>query len=253
MASATLGHRAIRLSVVLVLVYLVVLVGVFFCQRSLLYFPRQGEPVTRLEPWVEGERRIGFRREVEGPGAVWLMLHGNAGQAAERDYVLGRMSDRDSLYVLEYPGYGGREGQPCLESINEAASEAFRILRARNSRVPVCVLGESLGSGPACHLAREDQPPDKITLVVPFDSLASVAARRFFFLPVRPLLWDAWDNVETLQGYGGPVDIYGATQDTVIPIEHARALAEQVAGARFMPFDGGHNAWARSEQVRIGR
>jgi pimeloyl-ACP methyl ester carboxylesterase len=80
-----------------------------------------------------------------------------------------------------------------------------------------------------------------------------VAARRFFFLPVRPLLWDAWDNVETLRGYGGPVDIYGATQDTVIPIEHARALAGQVAGARFMPFDGGHNAWARSEQVRIGR
>src|ERR1700677_339820 len=101
------------------------------------------------------------------------MAHGNGGQAAGRDYVLRRMSKEDSLYVLEYPGYGSREGSPSLESINRAASEAYQLLRSQHPNTPVCVLGESIGSGPACALALEKIPPDKIVLVVPFDTLAS--------------------------------------------------------------------------------
>src|SRR5687768_1157441 len=102
------------------------------------------------------------------------MTHGNAGQAADRDYVLDRMSEQDSLYVLEYPEYGLRDESPSRESINQAASEAYRFLRSQNQDTPVCILGESIGSGPACALARKKIPPDKIVLVMPFDSLASV-------------------------------------------------------------------------------
>src|SRR5205085_2530652 len=119
---------------------------------------------------------------------VWLMMHGNGGQAADRDYVLSHFSDQDSLYVLEYPGYGLREGQPSMESINQAALDAYHILRSRNQNTPVCVLGESIGSGPACVLAREKVAPDKIVLVVPFDSMVNVASERFYFLPVRLML-----------------------------------------------------------------
>ena len=253
MNAASWNKPAKLLVLVLLAGYLLLLTGMFVFQRSLLYFPKHLEPATRLAPWQDGERLIGYRHEVPKPGAVWLMLHGNAGQAAERDYVLRRMSDQDSLFVLEYPGYGNRLGSPSLASINQAASDAFRLLRARNPEVPVCVLGESLGSGPACSLALEKNPPDKIVLMVPFDSLASVASGRFFFLPVRALLWDAWDNVETLRRYAGPVDIYGATGDTVIPVSHARLLAEQVPGARFIPIDCGHNGWSKCELVRISR
>jgi pimeloyl-ACP methyl ester carboxylesterase len=253
MATTSWNKRAKHLVVILLGFYLLLVAVMFFFQRSLLYFPRHQEPATRLAPWRDGERSIGYRFEVPNPGSVWLMLHGNAGQAAERDYVLHRMSDQDSLFVLEYPGYGRRAGSPSLASINQAASDAFRLLRARNPDVPVCVLGESLGSGPACRLALEENPPDKIVLMVPFDSLASVASGRFFFLPVRPLLWDAWDNVEALRRYAGPVDIYGATEDTVIPVAHARSLAEQVSGARFIPIECGHNEWSRNDRVRIRR
>ena len=111
----------------------------------------------------------------------------------------------------------------------------------RNQNTPVCVLGESIGSGPACPLAREKVAPDKIVLVVPFDSLASVASRRFYFLPVRFMLHDAWNNVETLRHYAGPVEIFGATDDGIIPVEHAKGLAKQVPGAHFFAITGGHN------------
>jgi pimeloyl-ACP methyl ester carboxylesterase len=243
----------VRIVGILSVLYLVVVAIVYFRQRSLLYFPTHDAGFSGLRPWTDGGRIIGYCREVANARTIWLMTHGNGGQAAQRDYVLRRMSPQDSLYVLEYPGYGLRAGRPSRESINQAASEAYRVLRTRNPNTPVCVLGESLGSGPACALAREKPAPDKIMLVVPFDSLAAVAAQHFFFLPVRLLLRDAWDNAESLKGYSGPVEIIGATNDAIIPIEHARALAGKFPTARFLAISGGHNDWSENSEVRIER
>lgn len=251
-ASRTL-KPVLRIVGILLVVYVVLVAVVYFRQRSMLFFPTHAARSTGLSPWSDGHRTIGYCREVQNPGAIWMMMHGNAGQAADRDYVLRRMSERDSLYVLEYPGYGSREGRPCLESMNQAASEAYRLLRSRNAGVPVCVLGESIGSGPACALAAEKVPPDKILLVVPFDSLARVGSRHFPFLPVRLLLRDDWNNVEALKHYAGPVEIFGAIDDTIIPMEHAKALARQIPRAQFIAIKGGHNDWSEDDQVKIDR
>ena len=245
--------RAGRVLAIPFALYVVMVAAVYFCQRSLLFFPTHNSPSSVLTPWSDGSRTIGYCREVPNARTVWLMLHGNAGQAADRDYVLSRMSDQDSLYVLEYPGYGRRDGKPSLESINQAASEAYRILRSQSPNTPVCVLGESLGSGPACALAREKVAPDKIVLVVPFDSLVNAASERFYFLPVRRMLRDTWNNVEALRHYAGPVEIFGASGDSIIPVEHAQALARQIASAHFTAISGGHNDWSDSGQVKIQR
>ncbi len=233
--------------------YLVAVVLVYFNQRALLFFPAHETPSTGLSPWLNGDRTIGYCREVPHARTIWFMMHGNAGQAADRDYVLPCLSDLDSFYVLEYPGYGARQGSPSLESINQAASEAYRLLRSRNPTTPVCVLGESLGSGPACALARETLPPDKIVLVTPFDTLANVAARHFRILPVRLMLRDDWNNVESLRHYAGPLEIFGASEDDIIPIAHARALAKRIPGARFTAISGGHNDWSDEDRVKIKR
>ena len=243
----------LRILVILVVLYGVVVAIVFFRQRSMLYFPTHTTPATGLSPWTDGRGTIGYCREVREPRTVWLMMHGNAGQAADRDYVLLRMSGQDSLYVLEYPGYGSREGSPSMDSINQAASEAYQILRSRNTNTPVCVLAESIGSGPACALARETNPPDKIVLIVPFDTLANAASKHFPILPVRLLLQDAWDNAESLKKYSGPVEIFGAMNDSIIPMAHARALAEKIPNARFTAITGGHNDWSENSQVKITR
>lgn len=245
------AKQVLRTPVIVIGSYLAVVAVVFVFQRSLLYHPSHRKVPTSLTPWIYANRTIGYCREVPNTQAIWLMTHGNAGQAASRDYVLSRMDDRDSLYVLEYPGYGSRDGMPCLDSINRAVAEAYRLLRSQHPNTPVCVLGESLGSGPACSLAQERTPPDKIVLVVPFDTLESVAAERFFFLPVRYLLHDNWNNVQALRDYAGRVEIFGATDDTIIPIAHAKALAAQIPGAHFTPISGGHNDWSRNDQVKI--
>ena len=253
MALNRVAKTGMRIAILLVLAYLGLTLLIYSRQRSLLYFPSHGSPSTVLKPWTNGTDTIGYHRPSPRPKAVWLMMHGNSGQAADREYVLNCMSEWDSLYVLEYPGFGDRPGSPTRESIEAAASEAYRLLRARHPDVPVCVIGESLGTGAASHLSREPVPPDKIVLIVPFDNLASVAAEKFVVFPVRLLIKDKWDNVESLRNYRGAVDIFGAKADAIIPVAHARALAKQIPTAHYHEITGGHDDWAEKGRVKIER
>src|SRR5580698_10401554 len=155
------GRRTPRILMIIIAIlalgYLAVGVAVDINQRSLIYFPSHDESDTALRPWVVSDEIIGYRREVANPKTVWLMTHGNAGQASHRAYVLTRMSGEDSLYVLEYPGYGLREGRPSKDSMDGAAAEAYQILRKQFPHSPVGLIGESIGSGPASFLASSAQ------------------------------------------------------------------------------------------------
>jgi uncharacterized protein len=173
---------------------------------------------------VKVNRLIGFSCLVESPKNVWLLIHGNRGQVADREYVIHCLSIEDSVFILEYPGYGNRSGKPSRKSFNEAAEEAYWELRERFPGTPVCVAGESIGSGGACYLASLNSPPDKVALVVPFDVLSSVAKEKFPSVIVNLVLKSNWNNVDSLSGYKGPVDIFGAKLDTIIPVSHEQAI-----------------------------
>lgn len=220
-------------------------------QRKLLYFPSHHDATSGLTPWLKGNALIGYAREVPQPRNVWLMIHGNAGQAADRAYAMPNFSSDDSVFILEYPGYGKRAGTSSRKSFNTAATEAYLELRNRYPSLPVCVVGESIGSGAASFLATLPNPPDKIVLVTPFDRLSLVAREHAPAWLVSIVLRDKWDNVAALSGYKGPVDIFGAQRDTVIPVTHAKALATTIPQARFMLIPGGHNDWSQGDQVAI--
>jgi len=100
-------------------------------------------------------------------------------------------------------------------------------------------------------LAINPHPPDKIVLILPFDTLAAVAARHYPFLPVRLLLRDNWDNITALSGYQGQLELFAAEADTIIPISHARLLAASKPAAVFRVIDGGHNDWSVGPKVKI--
>jgi len=239
----------------IVIAYGLLLVLVGCMQRRLLFFPSQqnsadlaaGSGFTR---WEIAGQYAGYARVVDQPGRVWLFLHGNGGQAAGRAYVLPFLAATDSVYVLEYPGYGDRPGKPSKKSINQAALQAYDALAAQFGSSRVCVLGESLGSGPASYLGTVSHPPARIVLMVPFDVLSKVAQQHYPFLPVRLLMLDQWNNIEALQQYQGRLDIWGAKEDNVIAVTHARNLAASVPGAIYHEFEGNHG-WADGERMKL--
>ena len=179
------------------------------------------------------------------------MLHGNGGQASDRIYAIPCFSPSDSVFILEYPGYGTREGIPSAEAFNRAAKEAYLFLRASYPQTPVCVVGESIGTGPATSLASLSPAPDKLVLIVPFDELSRVAEDHFPSYLVRLILKNNWDNVAALSNYKGAVDVFGAENDTVIPVRHAQALAAAVSSSKLLVMKGGHNDWSYPGRVQI--
>lgn len=241
----------LRLLIIVAVGYLALILLYAVMQRKLLYYPTHHDHRYGLSEWRHAGRLIGYAREVQSPVNVWLMLHGNGGQASDRAYALPSFSNSDSVFILEYPGYGARPGSPSMSSINAAAKEAYGILRSRFPDRPVCVVGESVGSGAAALLAGEPHPPEKIVLITPFDALSRVAAHHLPYLPARLILRDNWNNIEALRGYGGALEIFGAKDDDIIPVGHSRALARSKPSAVFHEIPGGHNEWAAEGRVRI--
>ncbi|MDI1248261.1 MAG: hypothetical protein PSV13_05195 [Lacunisphaera sp.] len=227
--------------------------GLFYAQqRRLLYLPTHQATAPDLAPWLVGGQLTGYSRESVAPQAVWLILQGNAGQAGPRGYFQ-QVPPTESLYILEYPGYGRREGEPTRDTVDAAAIAAYRELRRRFPRVYVGVVGESFGSGPACGLTRESPAPDSLTLFVPLARTDLIIGRFVPLLPMRWLLRDNWDNVAALRGYSGPVTIFAAENDEVIPREHTLLLAGSVPGVRLVWLPGGHVGHSESPLVRLAR
>lgn len=228
------------------------LIGCAGLQRKLIFHPcNEGHVVQEFTSWTSTGKALGYAREVENPESIWLMLHGNAGEASHRAYALPSFPENASVYVLEYPGYGPRKGNPSRKNFNAAAREGFSDLKARYPELPICVAGESIGTGPASYLGSLENPPDKIVLVVPFDKFTDVAQHHMWFLPVRLFLMDRWDNSKALSGYKGHVDIFATPHDRVIPVEQAHLLAKKIPQAKLYLIDGGHNDWAKEGRVNF--
>jgi pimeloyl-ACP methyl ester carboxylesterase len=235
----------------LAIAMLLFLAGCDSLTRSALFYPTHQDDDRGLARWMHDGKLIGFAREVPAPENVWLLLHGNAGQAAHRGYALSAFSPRDSVFIMEYPGYGLRNGKPSRASIDAAAREAYEALRAKFTATPVCVVAESIGSGPAATLAALPAPPDKLVFIVPFDDLKSVAKHHLRYAPVGLLLAGSWNNVASLALYDGPVDVFAARRDEVIPVRHAQALAASRPQAKFHMIEASHNDWSRRPEVLI--
>jgi uncharacterized protein len=197
-------------------------------------------------PWQEQGRYLGKIHEPEVPAKGTIILyHGNAGTVDHRADLARELSSRGFRTVLvEYPGYGEREGRATVSNLLSASLQDFTLALGRWPG-PVYVFGESLGAGIAAQVVRNN--PDRIAgaaLFTPWDSLARLANEKLFPLPVDFLLRRKLDSTQALAGYKGRLAIISAESDTVIPVEHARALAAALPAALYLELSGaGHNNW----------
>jgi pimeloyl-ACP methyl ester carboxylesterase len=233
---------------VVLLVWLGLLAFVALTQRSMIYYPARNDAASLeraansqgFEPWKspQGET-IGYRslptpNDPRPPLAI-LITHGNAGYAMHRaDYApLLRAAAPDravSVYVLEYPGYGARPGNPSQDAFLAAAAEALAEIPAD---IPVILLGESIGTGVAS--ATASAHPDRVAgllLLTPFDSLANVAQHHYPLLPVRWIMRDQYPSQEWLKKFRGPIAIILAEDDTIVPAKFGQKLHDTYAGPK---------------------
>src|SRR3954451_553833 len=63
----------------------VLLAGCGSLQRTFLFYPTHDSYAGELTRWSIGGKFAGYSRNVDRPENVWLVLHGNAGQASDRE------------------------------------------------------------------------------------------------------------------------------------------------------------------------
>ncbi len=238
-----------RVARILLLAYGGLVLTLAGCQHRYIYYPGQAgtEQMETLAEqvgavaWRNGdEERIGWRFPAgagSSSGLAAIVFHGNAGTAIDRMYYAEGLQQRAggekwTVYVLEYPGYGGRPGEPGEDAFFEAAREGIRtVLETREGSV--FLIGESLGSGVASQMAAEfGDRIGGLLLITPFTSLTDVASRHFPWVPVRLLLRDRYDNVSALRDYPGPLAVVLAEKDEIVPADFGKELFDGYEGRK---------------------
>lgn len=219
--------------------YAAVIALIFFAQTALLFptrmagasgpLPRGSERLLVEGPGGEELHGTHIRPARAGAGDKLVIL-GFGGNAWNADSVAAYLHDlypAAHVVAFHYRGYAPSEGKPSAAALLADAPLLRDHIAGRLGTERIVAVGFSIGAGVAAHLAsRRDLAG--VILVTPFDSLEALASHHYRWLPVAWLLRHRMDAADDLRSARVPVALIAAERDTVIPIRHAKALAEAV-------------------------
>lgn len=209
---------------------------IYFLQERLIFFP---QPLTedplkantgaaieevglvtadqvRLHGWLV------HATAANTPAPILIYFGGNAEEVSWLASSAGRYAGW-SLLLLNYRGYGASEGKPGEAALFADALQIYDYAAGRARGGRVAVMGRSLGSGVAVHVAAQ-RPVAGVILVSPYDSIESVAKRIYPYLPISLMLKHRFDSLARAPGIHAPLLCLVASDDRVIPRPHSERL-----------------------------
>jgi fermentation-respiration switch protein FrsA (DUF1100 family) len=229
---------------------------VYFAQDSLIFYrqpvseSRRAEVAQRYpavrEVFLKSDDGVRLQAwHATAPGSAPLVLY-FGGNAEETSWMLDELHNAPDLswLIVSYRGYGLSEGSPGEAVLVSDALQWFDYAKSlpRVEAKRIYVFGRSLGSGVAVALAARRSAAGVI-LVTPYDSLAAVAKRYYWYLPVDLLLKHRFDSIALAPGIRQPLLCFIAARDEVIPPVHADRLFEAWGGPKrkLLLQEAGHN------------
>ncbi len=221
----------------------VLLATIWFFQRNLIYLPSRG-PVPPAHEVIAGARDVTLRTSdglrlhawfvpayAPANGVTVLVANGNAGDRSLRSPLAQALAQEGiSVLLFDYRGYGDNPGSPSEQGLALDVRAAYRFLAEKHMpEQHLLYYGESLGAAVVTELATE-HPPAGLVLRSPFTDLAAVGQIHYPFLPVRALLRDRFPVLEHIRRLNIPTVVIWGTQDSIVPPEQSRAVAEAAAG-----------------------
>lgn len=212
------------------LLYCAALLYLYMQQEVMIFFP---DPVSaenreRYESYatsfeVNGHSLSGWYL----PGSedeVIVYYGGNATELSERIEDLRRLGDY-SLLLVNYRGYGDSSGEPSEQAMKDDALSILDQATLRFDFNPdqVVLMGRSLGSGVAAHVAARRDTLG-LVMITPYDSITAVAGDRYPIFPVSGLLRHPFRTLEDIDQVEEPTLFIKAETDTTIPHQHTDNL-----------------------------
>lgn len=212
-------------AVLALLLYLTICAFLYVIQRNLIYYPT---PESRNPGAIDlridsGGESLQVWQINPGQSEAIIYFGGNAEDVAANMPDFDRALPGYTIYLVNYRGYGASTGEPTEAALFADAERVYDRVKQDHRRIHA--MGRSLGSGVAVHLATV-RDIDRLVLVTPYDSIASVAAGAMPFFPVKWLLKDRYDAARLAARLTSPSLVLMAERDQVIPRRHSEKLVE---------------------------
>ena len=250
-----LGLSASAVGLILALVSLI-----YLRQHSMIYHPRPYDatyaralPSNGVE--ISYSLPVGKQTAYYIPGRepvpkrLWIAFCGNGSLALDWMTIFhGYPDNGDAFLLIDYPGYGKNAGYATIDSTRAGADAALRALIERlhvpEEQLALCMIGHSLGAAVALDFAAHHRV-QRILAIAPFTTLREEAAT-VVGSPLSRLLLENYDNRETLTEIAkrnprAKIAIFHGMNDSVIPFDLGRQLAQEFSSVEFFPINGaGH-------------
>jgi pimeloyl-ACP methyl ester carboxylesterase len=231
----------------------------YFYQESLLFFPEKLEQDHQFVFENEFKERdiithsgnsihtVLFKRE-NSKGVIFY-LHGNGGSLRS----VGNVSEHFlplgyDVFLIDYAGYGKSSNAiTSQEELFKDTQYVYDDLKKRYSEDKIVVVGYSIGTGIAAHLASNNNP-SKLVLQAPYYSMIDLSQRNYPLIPTFILRYDLATN-EYLKQCDMPVYLFHGVDDQTIPIESSEMLSKEMGLPLYKLENQGHNGMGSNKDA----
>ncbi len=230
--ASRLGQTALLIGGGLLAIYLGLLALLYGVQEKLIFLPTplsanhkfMVDGTSEVTVAVNGATLSALHFKQANAKGLVFFLHGNAGNLDT--WFTSTKLYRDTgfdLFMIDYRGYGKSTGTIESEAqLHADVRAAFDHVVPRYAGRPVVLLGRSLGSGLAAHLAAQVQPALTV-LVSPYSSMRDMARQQYPFVPAALLRYPL-DSAAALAQVHTPVLLAHGENDALIPPAHSERL-----------------------------
>lgn len=257
-----LSFRSIMLStkklllqtlILLVIFYILICSALYFFQEKLIFFPDKLDKNYKFsfpQPFEEVSINSTYKNVLNGllfksdssKGLIFY-LHGNAGSLNSWGEVANRYTDLNyDVFILDYPGYGKSTGAiKSKAQLFEDIQISYDEMKKRYSEKQIVILGYSIGTGPAAHLASVNHSK-LLILQSPYYSMRDIMRHAYPIIPTF-LLKYKFRTSDYLKDCKMPVVIFHGDQDEVIYYGSSLKLKQEMKpGDTLITLNGqGHN------------
>jgi hypothetical protein len=205
----------------------------YVLQGKMIFFPQPTAPGNLVRyadheiHLLNGDIRLSgwfFKQPIDANHPLIVYYGGNAEDVSLNFDELERFGSGSFLF-MNYRGYGSSQGRPSEGVLLEDAVFVLDHILSTHGIDPahVILMGRSLGSGVAVHVAAQ-RPVGGVILVTPFDSLVNVAKAHYPIFPVRWLLKHRFESAALAPDIAAPALFLTASHDQIVPPRFAANL-----------------------------
>lgn len=227
----------IKITTIIVSIYLIVCIGLYFYQEKFIFHPLKLDKnyVFNFEGKYEevtinlfdGKKLHGLLFKADSSKGLIFYLHGNAGNLSTWGELAKNYQEIGyDVFMLDYRGYGKSEGTiESQEQLFHDVQHAFDFIKTKYCESDIVILGYSIGTGIASSLATNNSPK-LLVLQAPFYSMSDMMEKQFSIIP-KFLLRYKFPNNEFLKKSTIPVVIFHGRDDEIIPYESSERLLKE--------------------------